>query len=257
MTLKHGVLCFFALLIMIFLGLKNYETWTSPLVVSSEKSVPKKAGPKPDAGQSPIDQKDQKTAPSIASYIFISQNNPFSPDRKEFPIPAAAPTGPVVKPPPVRPQVTLYGVMIAGDYRSASISYPGRPLQKGERDVATVKIGDRVGEYKVAAISEDRIKLDAQEDNFEVFLYDARNPKRRTALKTENKPAAVTSTTAAPPEAPKPGGPAVPGAPGAAVPIQAGVAGAPAPVPVTPANIPIPSSPRSRRFFGPKPSGGE
>ncbi len=253
MTLKYGVLCLLAILIAMLLALKNYGTWTSPLVVSSEKTVSKKAVPKPEAGQPGGEQRDQKTAPpSIASYIFIAQNNPFSPDRKEFPIPAATPAaGAEIKKPIVRPQVTLYGVTIAGEYRSASISYPGRPLQKGERETVTVKTGDRVGEYKVAAISEDRIKLEIPEDNFEVFLYDARTPKRRVVARTENKPAAVTSTPAAPPEAPKPGAPA------SAAPIQPGIAAAPVPVPVTPANMPVPSSPRSRRFFGARPAGGE
>jgi hypothetical protein len=243
-NLRYSVLCFFAIIIAVLLVFKNYETWTSPLEPSPEKGVSKKADPKP-GGQPLGDQKDPKAAPSIASYIFIAEKNPFHPDRKEFPLPpvAGAPTGPPVKPPPVRPQVTLYGVTIGGAYQSASVSYPGRPLQKGERDVVTVKIGDRVGEYKLVKILEDRIGLEAQEDNFEVLLYDGRTPKKRVVAKTENKPAAVTSTVPGPPEPARPGGPPVPGAP-----VAPGVIAAPVPVPVTPAAIPNPSNPRARRF---------
>ena len=134
--------------------------------------------------------------------------------------------------PVVRPQVSLFGVTSVGDYKSACISYPGRPLQKGEREVVTVKIGDRVGEYKVTKISEDRIGLKAQEDNFEVLLYDNRAPKKRVIVKTQNKPTTTTST--------------VPGTPGAApaaarpVPVPGtpsgeGIAEAPKPIPLPPA----------------------
>ncbi len=256
MTPRYGTLCFLALFIVVILAFKNYETWNSSLEVSPEKAVSKKTSPKPESGPPPGDKKDPKAAPSIASYIFVAEKNPFHPDRKEFPVFTAPPPAEVKKP-IVRPQVTLYGVTIAGDYRSASISYPGRPLQKGERDVVTVKIGDRAGEYKVAAISEDRIRLEAQEDNFEVSLYDARNPKKRVVAKTENRPAAVTSTIPGPPTPAKPGGPVVPGVLAPVPTIQPGVAAAPMPVPVTPANVPIPANPRSRRFFGPRPSGGE
>ena len=254
MTLRYGVLSLLALSMIVFLALKNYETWTVPLDATLERPVPKKSAGKPEGPQPTADQKDPKAAPSIASYIAIAEKNPFHPDRKEFPI-LIQPAVPQAKPPPVRPQVTLFGVTIVDDYRSASISYPGRPLQKGERDVLTVKMGDRVGEYKLAKILEDRIGLETPEDSFEVFLYDAKAPKKRVYTKTENKPAAVTSTVPAPPEAPKPGGPPAPaGQEPAGAPVQPGIAQAPVPKPVTPAAIP---STRTRRFYGPAPSSGE
>lgn len=254
MTLKYGVLSFLALFMIVLLALKNYDTWTVPLDATAEKAAPKKPGAKPESQQPPADQKDQKTAPSIASYIAIAEKNPFHPDRKEFPV-ITQPQTPAVKPPPVRPQVTLYGVTIVGDYSSASISYPGRPLQKGEREVITVKVGDRVGEYKLAKVLEDRIGLEAPEDSFEVFLYDAKAPKRRVYAKTENKPAAVTSTVPGPPEPPKPGAPATASSQGpVGAPVQPGIAQAPVPRPVTPAATP---SSRTRRFYGPAPSSKE
>jgi hypothetical protein len=119
-------------LLLSFWRSKNCETWTTPLSVPSEKAISKKPGVKPESPPAPGDQKDGKAAPSVASYIFIAEKNPFHPDRKEFPI-IAEPAKPEAKKPVVRPQVTLYGVTIVGDYRSASISYPGRSLQKGER----------------------------------------------------------------------------------------------------------------------------
>ncbi len=254
--MRYGVLCLLALFIIILLTFKNYETWTAPLDVPSEKAAPKKTKVKPEGPQSPGDQKVSQATPSVASYIFVAEKNPFHPDRKEFPVFATAEPPKEIKKPIVRPQVTLYGVTIAGDYSSASISYPGRPLQKGEREVLTVKVGDRVGEYKLAKILEDRIGLETPEDNFEILLYDAKAPKRRVYAKTENKPADGNEYSSRallrlrllrqPNRAPQPG----------VVPVTGGIAAAPMPTPLTPAGTPTyaPPSSRTRRFNPPKPS---
>jgi len=253
LSLRYGVLCLLALVIILFMAFKDYETWTAPLEVTPEKASPKKPSVKPEGAQNPGSQSDPKEMPAIASYIFVAKNNPFHPDRKEFSV-AAPPATPPVEPPPVRPQVTLYGVTIVGDYKSASISYPGRVLKKGEREVMTARIGDPVGQFRLVKILPDRIGLEHPKDSFEVLLYDARTPKKRVAVKTDNKPAAVTSTVPGPPEPPKPGGPAVaaqaPGRDG--MPAQPGVAQAGMPTPVTPAGIPAPANPR-RRWFDSKP----
>ena len=42
-----------------------------------------------------------------------------------------------------------------------------------------LKIGDRVGEYKLVKILPDRIALEAMEDTFEVLLSDPNKPKQR------------------------------------------------------------------------------
>ena len=259
MALRYSVLCLLALFIIVLLALKNYETWTAPLSVPLEKAVSKKSSVKPESPPASGDQKDGKAAPSIASYIFIAEKNPFHPDRKEFPIIAEA-AKPEVKKPVVRPQVTLYGVTIVGDYRSASISYPGRSLQKGERETMTAKVGDRIGEYQMTKILSDRIGLETPEDSFEVLLYDSRTPKKRVSVKTENKPASVTSAIPAPPAPPEAAKPAPPRAaetPGA--PVRGAIASAPMPAPVTPAigPAPTPTTPRTRRWYGPRPSDGE
>lgn len=274
MTLKYSVLCLLALLIGVLLAFKNYETWTSPIRAVSEKAAPKKSGLKPESLPPQGNQKDPKATPSIASYISIAEKNPFHPERTEFPVLVQDPPKEVKKV-IVRPQVTLYGVTLAGDYRSASISYPGRPLQKGERELVNVKIGDRVGEYKLAKIMEDRVVLEASEDGFEVLLYDAKAPKKRVYARTETKPAAVTSTLPGTPEPPKPGGPtpavvpAMPAAPAAperpaaaAVPgrprasARPGIAEAPASNPSASTTPYPPTGSRTRRF-SPMTPGGE
>jgi hypothetical protein len=177
MTLRYGLLCFLAAFIIVLLTAKNYEIWTSPFDGVRERGGLQTPGSKPEAPEPALSQKDEEEKASISSFVFVSEKNLFHPERKEFPIISPEPFKEVKKP-VVRPQVTLYGVMIAGDNRSASISYP-RPLQKGEREILTARIGDRVGEYKIVKISEDRIELEASGDGFDVLLFDAKAPKKR------------------------------------------------------------------------------
>ena len=219
MSLKYGVLSlliFFAIFLLVF---KNYETWTLPVEVLPETGATKKSVQKTESPPTGVGQKELT---DIQSYILISEKNIFSPDRKEFPV-ALSPFAESVKKPIVRPQIVLYGVTLAGDYQSASIVNPGRPLKKGERETMSVKVGDQIGEFKVVKILLDRIVMEAAEDSFEVLLYDAKSPKQRTYAKTEAKSAAVTTTL------PTPATPAPPPSPGTQQPIEPAQAPAPPP----------------------------
>ncbi|MGD0915733.1 MAG: hypothetical protein ABSB22_04660 [Thermodesulfobacteriota bacterium] len=250
MSLRYGVLSLFALFAILLLVLENYETWTLPVQVFPEKGATKKSVRKTESPPTVVGQKEP---PDIQSYIFISQNNVFSPERKEFPI---IPLPSSVPPPIVRPLIILYGVTIAGDYQSASIVNPGKPRMKGEREMINVKVGDQIGGFKVAKILPDRIVMEGPADSFEILLYDPRTPKQRTYAKTEVQPTTITSTLPTPPPlttaaAPTPmtpmGATAKPGES-----ISGGVLEAPVPRPIT--STPIPSA-RSRRFYGPRPPG--
>ncbi len=191
MSLKYGALSLIAFAIVLLLVFKNYEIWTQPMELFPKtqkeeiKPVEKKTEPLPAT----LPAKDTL---STQSYISIAEKNIFNPGRKDFPV-----LGKGSKP-MVRPQVVLYGVTIVGDYQVASIANPGRSLQKGERETFPIKLGEKVGEYKVAKISSDRITLEAEGDSFEVLLYDSRMPKKRMDIKTDVKPATVTSTQPAP-----------------------------------------------------------
>jgi hypothetical protein len=137
-SLKYGVLNLLVLSIIILLVSKTYRTWTEP----AEK-LGKEAARQPVVkAENPQTVEGKKEPSNISSNKIMSERNIFSPERKDFPIQ----TGPVKKP-VIRPQIILYGITIAGEYQSASISNPGRPLKKGEREVMTLKIGDRIGEY--------------------------------------------------------------------------------------------------------------
>lgn len=201
MSSRYGVLCFLLFFVVLLLAYENYETWSRPIQWAVRKEGAKRTEGKGEP--SPAVEGAQKLSPSD-SVPLIAQNNIFNPDRKEFPLLASG-TAEQAKP-VVRPQIVLYGVMIADDYQTASIVNPGRPMVKGEREVKTIKLGDRVGDYKITKILPDRITVEAPGDSFDVLLYDPKTPKKRTEIKTPSRPAEVTSTLPGPPTPPAPPG---------------------------------------------------
>ena len=254
MSIKYGFLCFLALCVVLVLILKNYETWTQPVEWGPEKNVGKRPQSKPEDRPEGLPSVGaQKNPISAKSYISISEKNLFSPERKDFPTPAGNGRKQLV-----RPQILLYGVTIAGNYEAASVASPGRPLHKGERETFTVKKGERIGEYKLVKISPDRITLEAEGDTFEVLLYDQTMAKRRTDIRTETKPATITSAQPGLPT-PAPGAPApTPPVPSTVTPKPAPPAGAVRERAVTPAppgpaspTLPRPDFPRRRMYYPP------
>jgi hypothetical protein len=232
---------FFLLLFVavVLLALKNYDVWTQPMETLQEEGRAKKGETRVEG--TPVTGR-QREGTSITSYLSISEKNIFSPDRREFSL-----TTPEQSKSMSRPQIILYGITIAKDYQAASLVHPGRPLQKGEREMITVKIGDKVGEYKLAKILPDRITMESGGDSFDVLLYDANAPKKRAVVRTEARPPEVKSTAPAPsPPAPVPV-PKAAEAPKPQEPSRERVMEAPLPRPVTPTPPSYPGTLRGRR----------
>ncbi len=199
MSPRYAVVSLVALLVIFLLVMKNYETWTRPIETPPERASVKKHEAKT---QNPPAPHPEKVEGSSQPYVAISGKNMFSPDRKDFPVQASE-TKPIV-----RPQVTLYGVTMGDGYQFASIVNPGRRLVRGERETMSVKVGDKVGDYKLSKISSDRITLEAEGDVFEVLLYDPKSPKRRSDVRTAPSippaPAPPVASTTQPVQTPQP-----------------------------------------------------
>jgi hypothetical protein len=194
MSLRYGIFCFLLFFIVALLAYKNYEIWSYPAATAPRKGATKK----PEIKTEPLSARAKESSPR-ANFLSIAENNIFHPERKEFPITA------ITQPQPnVRPQITLYGVAIAGDYQSASIAQTGKPIPKGGRETMTIKIGDRLGDYKLTKIMPDRIQFTNGEDSFEVLLFDPKTPKKRMDVKTPSKPVGVTSSLPGPAGGPAP-----------------------------------------------------
>ena len=243
MSWRYGVFSLLLFVAVVLLGLKNYDVWTQPMEPLQEEGRAKKGETK---GEGALVTGRQKETTSIASTIAISEKNIFHPDRREFLF-----TTPEQSKPMSRPQIILYGITIAKDYQAASLVHPGRPLQKGEREMITLKIGEKVGEYKLAKILPDRITMESGDDSFDVLLYDTNTPKKRAVVRTEVRPPEVKSTVPAPsPPAPVPV-PKAAEAPKPGEPSRERVMEAPLPRPVTPAPPSYPSTLRGRRPVSP------
>lgn len=241
MSWRYGIFSLLLFVAVVLLALKNYAVWTQPVETLQEEGRAKKGETKVEGA---LVTGRQKETTSVASTITISEKNIFNPDRREFSF-----TTPEQSKPMGRPQIILYGIAIAKDYQAAALVHPGRPLRKGEREMITVKIGDKVGEYKLAKILPDRITMESGDDSFDVLLYDTSAPKKRTVVRTEVKPPEVVSTAPAPsPPAPVPVPvPKAAEAPKPAEPPRERVMEAPLPRPVTPAPPSYPGTLRGRR----------
>jgi hypothetical protein len=172
MSFKYWMLCIVLFIIILFFANKSYVMLTHP----SELIPDKKPAGKSEARTENSSATVVVTKPTFAaSHNLIAEKNIFNPERKDF-----QGTGPgSASKSVIRPEVILYGITIAGNYQSASLVNPGRSLKKGERDLMTLKLGERIGEYKLTKVLSDRITLEAQGDTFEVFLYDPKVPKKR------------------------------------------------------------------------------
>lgn len=187
MARKYYLINLLLILIIVFLVKKNYREWRSPLAVR-EESASSKQRTMVVVSSSPAGKKE---IPDPAVFRSVSEKNVFSPDRKEFPVLLV---NPAIKKPPVRPNVQLFGVTLGPDFHSAIINNPTRRADKGERETITVIEGDRVGEYKVTSITEDRITLESSGDSFDVVLYDPAKQTRLSAIAPTRTPTPPTPT---------------------------------------------------------------
>jgi len=245
MSSRYGIFCVVLFVLVVGLTFKNYEIWSFPGGAVAKREVPKRPEAKAETSPLPVSQKEIQPR---EGYKLIAEKNIFHPDRKEF---AAVATDQSRS--SVRPQIALYGIVVGGDFQSATIVNPGRPLQKGEREPKTVKVGDPIGDYKVEKILEDRIVMTNGGDSFEVLLYDPGAPKKRIEAKTPTQPVTVTSATGGPGPGPAP-------APGSGTPQPVPSVSAARPAPAGTAlgsqpRLPVPQ-PMSPAPEGPSPSAG-
>lgn len=244
MSLRYAVLSLVALCVIVVLVFKNYETWTRSVETPSEPSTVRKQEAKVESP--PIVRPQKPAGMTPPDSTTIAAKNIFSPDRKDFPVQQSVETKKTV-----RPQIILYGTTIGDGYQFASVTNPGRSLLRGERETMSLKVGDKVGDYKLAKVLPDRIVMEGAEDSFEVLLHDAKTPKKRTDIRTDSKPATVTSTspTAPAPETPKTTPPvaAMPGQPTA----PPAVTTRPIPGSTAPIPTPRPYFPGRRRMTVP------
>ncbi|MRR14997.1 MAG: hypothetical protein EG826_00920 [Deltaproteobacteria bacterium] len=115
----------------------------------------------------------EKAAPASAvaymDYAVVAEKNLFHPDRK---VPAEKKDDKL----PVRPEIVLYGTMIAGDKKLAYIEDKKAPYStpgRGRRQV-TIPEGGMISGFKLSEVHEDHIVLTRGEDKMLVRLNDGK-----------------------------------------------------------------------------------
>jgi type II secretory pathway component PulC len=234
-------------IIVLLLGYYSYQNiqmWSQPLPQPSPKETAKKPEGKGKIELAPLFL--AKEGNPAADIQVISEKNIFSPERKEFSSQATDQGKSMT-----RPQVVLYGVLIGPEMQMAIVVNPGRTLRKGERDVTTVKLGERLGEYKLAKVMADRIVLEAPGDSFEVLLIDPKAPKKRTEVRiTPVQPSTHPAVGVVPsPMVP----PAIREGSRTGVPVSPSIQPRPIPRPIMPSPVPPGGYPRP---VGPTPQIG-
>jgi len=175
----------------VFAGIKAYELWMPGEEQKTEAGSEVKQKTKTFR---PKKRFVKRRIPPESDYAVVREKNLFSPDRKEFvPEEVEEPEPEVKKVSLSGKKITLYGVIMAGNQKSALINNFERKTP-GERDSRWVKIGDTVEGMKISNIRKDSILLIKGDEKYEVLLYD--KTKNRTvgkAKKSEISPTVVVS----------------------------------------------------------------
>jgi len=194
-----------------FLGLQSYRVWTE--------------GHGSETRPEPVEIKDGKTdkpvvggvvrprLPPERAFDTVVNRNLFSPDRTESE--GAKEDGKADNQVSDKDAenalkgITLYGVIVTDAYQGALVTEKAlkRPILKGkpsrkpvrQEESRWVKVGDVLGDFKVASIAPDRISLSTGTGSYDLFLHDKEKPRDRAAVKASSgSPVVVQAGTQAP-----------------------------------------------------------
>jgi len=193
-----------------FFGLKAFAVWSQ-----GERPVLETGNAESRRVQTikrPVQGKTKREVPPESTYDVVMGKNLFSPKRIEQNPEtgeqdakgeaAESPTQKQLE--VVLKSIFLFGVVITDDYAAALVtdignmptSSKGRRLPKrmlATNKVKWVKVGDTLGDFKVAEISNDRVLLKAGSDKYDLLLYDKDKPKIRASVAPKSEPAVVST----------------------------------------------------------------
>lgn len=179
MLQKTWIINISLLVLVIFFGIKTFGVWFGEEKNPLETATVKKRK------SSPGKRIVKKRKPPESAYRDVVAKDLFSEDREEYipEEPESDAKAEQLKIPGKK--IILYGIVLIDDYQSALISNPVK--KSGEPKDRWVKIGDTVGDLKVADIQKESITLAQGDDTYNVLLYDKDNPKKRTFVKKSPK----------------------------------------------------------------------
>lgn len=189
--------------LVIFFGIRAYEVWSEGEKGPNEPRAIKKASSRAEREIHRI------SIPQESTYEVIAANNLFWPDRSEHEqkkVKHKSRNGPKIDKKLLRrlqaalKQINVYGVIITDGHKKALVTdlqkkavQRGGPRRKGvfRRGTRWIKVGDRLGEFRVNDIMEKSVLLAAAGNKYQVFIYDKEKPKRRGAVKKQLGPRVI------------------------------------------------------------------
>ncbi len=160
-------------IIVIFFTVQISEVWLGPDRETCKIEPAEKAGRRSE-------RRIKRKKSSLNYYRAFVDRNLFSPDRSSS---DAGGTGGEVKGYQANTECILYGILIAGNNKSALImekqSKRLRSRKTAKQKPEWVKSGEKFGSYTVDEILADRIFLTNHNIKTEILLNDPNNPKTR------------------------------------------------------------------------------
>ena len=188
---------------VVFLGVMSFNVWSK-----GDETIQETQTGKSSANPLPVKGIIERTMPPETTYGIVADKNLFSSNRLES-IPEKQKTGPLKI---SEKMIFVYGVVVTDDRKQALISNPETEPQAGKKPAKDkwVKVGDTIGNFRVADIRKDRIILAEGASTHEILLFDKNKPARQTTVAEKSTaPHTVVATgptaTAAAAAAAKPG----------------------------------------------------
>lgn len=194
--MKTGLINLILAICAVFFGIGAYHVWFDKEKKEPGIRVSRESEALPE--RKPV----SKRIPPESEYEILVKKNLFSQDRVESLPKEPEPEPEVEELSSEAKKITLYGVVMMGDYKSALINNPSNSpdAQKNK----WIKAGDMVGEIKVSEIRKQSILLSEKDKIYEIRLYDSRKDKsgklaERPKEKEAGKPTVVISESKAAP----------------------------------------------------------
>ena len=182
---KIGIINVLLALLFTFFVIKTYGVWEKGDNRTSENQMVEKAEPHSEK------KVTKRRLPPDSYYKAVVERSLLSPDRAEF-IPEVLESEQEVEPEKVPGRkIALYGVIIMEDYATALVSNP--EIKPGDKPDLWVRMGDKLGDLKVASIQKESILLTDGTKQYKISLYDQSRPKQRSTVAKTAKPMVVTT----------------------------------------------------------------
>ena len=186
--------------VVVFFGIMSFDIWTK-----KDEAIPEIRTVKNSGTPTPGKRIIKRAMPPESTYGIVAEKNLFFSNRSES-LPKELKPGPPKIP---EKMIFLYGVVIMGDRKQALISNPESGPEAARRRAKDkwVKVGDTIGNFRVAEIGKKKIILTEGASRREILLYDKNKPARQitVAQKSAAPTVVATGSTAQAADATKPG----------------------------------------------------